>query len=94
MKTIIAMLLALTLVGCTAKPVVIPVVEPTKAAAILAKPPEDAMKEPIEPTRLKKGDSKSGNTQTMRQNNLNALHDRNSLRILQAYIRNIFKDEK
>ena len=94
MKTIIAMLLALTLVGCATKPVVVPVVEAPKATNILAKPPADAMKEPVEPTPLIKGDVRSGNTQIMRQNNLNALHDRQSLRILQAYIRNIFKDEK
>lgn len=94
MKKIIAIIFSMTLVGCTAKPAVIPVAEAPKATAILAKPPQEAMKEPIEPTLLKKGDSKSGNTQIMRQNNLNALHTRTSLRILQAYIRNIFKDEK
>lgn len=94
MKSLIAILFATILVGCSAQPPVHPVVEKPKISDLIAKPPADAMKDPIEPTPLKKGDSSSGNTAIMRQNNLDGWTDRTKLRTLQEYIRNLFKDEK
>lgn len=94
MKTVIAFLLSFMLVGCTAPPKIVPVAEKTKISDLLAKPPASAMIAPVDPTPLKVGDTKAGNTEIMRQNNLNALKDRTNLITLQAYIRNIFKDEK
>ena len=94
MKTVIAFLLAFMLVGCMAPPKVVPVVEKPKVSGLLAKPPADAMIDPVEPTPLKVGDTKAGNTEIMRQNNLNALKDRTDKRTLQAYIRSIFSEDK
>lgn len=94
MKTIMALLIAIMLVGCNAPPKVVPVVEKVKISDLIAKPPADAMVDPVEPTLLRKGDSKAGNTEVMRQNNLNALNDRTNLRTLQTYIRNLFSQDK
>ena len=94
MKTLIAILLAFTLVGCAEQPKVVPVVEKVKVSDLIAKPPADAMVDPVEPIPLRKGDSKAGNTEIMRQNNLNALNDRTNLRTLQAYIKSIFSQDK
>ncbi|QGZ16286.1 hypothetical protein Hena1_01360 [Erwinia phage Hena1] len=94
MKKLIAILFAMTLVGCTVHPTVVPVVEKPKVSDLIAKPPAEAMKDPMEPIPLKKGDTTAGNTAIMRQNNLNGLTDRTKLRTLQEYVRNLFKDEK
>lgn len=97
MNKLVVILLAAVLVGCGSTPpppTVVPVVEKPKISDLLAKPPADAMIEPKEPILMKKGDTTSGNTSVMRQNNLEAMRARESLKVLQKYINNIFSEKK
>ncbi|WNT48116.1 Rz-like spanin [Salmonella phage SPLA5a] len=94
-KALMAVLMAVTLlVGCQAKPEVVPVVEKFDPAKVLAQPPAAAMVDPVEPTPLKYGASNSENSAIMKTNNLNAANDRSKLRTLQQYVRNIFNPQK
>lgn len=94
-KTILAVLVATALIsGCRNAPEVVPVVQKFDPAEVLAKPPAAAMVEPVEPKKLPYGADNSVNSAIMKENNLNGANDRNKLRILQQYIRNIFEPKK
>lgn len=93
-KTAIAILLAGVLVGCSSEPEIVPVPQKFDPAEVLAKPPAEAMIDPVEPTPLPYGASNADNSEIVKNNNLNAANDRSKLRILQQYVRNIFNPKK
>lgn len=93
-KKMIAILVAMLLVGCSASPEVKPIAEPSDPTKLLVRPPADAMIPAHEGIPLKKGDDKAGNITIMRQNNMLCVDDRVKLTTLQKYILGIFPAEK
>ncbi|AKJ73294.1 hypothetical protein SP19_7 [Salmonella phage 19] len=93
-KVAIVLLLSGVLVGCSSEPKVVPVSQKFNPTEVLAKPPAEAMIEPVEPTPLPYGASNADNSEIVKNNNLNAANDRGKLRILQQYVRNIFNPQK
>lgn len=92
-KIAIVILLTGILMGCSSEPEVVPVPQKFNPVDVLAKPPAQAMVEPVEPTPLPYGASNADNSEIVKNNNLNAANDRSKLRILQQYIRNIFNPQ-
>ena len=79
-----------SLSGCSSSDGAKVVVGEPDVKALVAPPPDRAMVPPHDPIPLVKGDTKLGNIEVMKKNNLACVDDRNKLIILQDYVRSIF----
>lgn len=94
---IVGMVLALmlccaSLSGCSTSEGVKVVTGEPDVKALVAPPPDRAMVPPHDPIPLVKGDTKLGNIEIMKKNNLACVDDRNKLIVLQDYVKSIFNN--
>ena len=79
--------------GCSSSEGVKVVAGEPDVKTLIVPPPDRAMVPPHEPIPLVKGDTKLGNIEVMKKNNLACVDDRNKLIILQDYVRSIFNND-
>lgn len=75
--------------GCSSSGTKVVTGEPD-VKTLIAPPPDRAMVPPHNLIPLVKGDTKLGNIEIMKKNNLACVDDRNKLIILQDYVKSIF----
>lgn len=81
-----------SLSGCSSTSGVEVVAGEPDVKTLVAPPPDRAMVPPHDPIPLVKGDTKLGNIEIMKKNNLACVDDRNKLIILQDYVKSIFSN--
>lgn len=81
-----------SLSGCSSSEGAKVVVGEPDVKTLVAPPPDRAMVPPHDPIPLVKGDTKLGNIEVMKKNNLACVDDRNKLIILQDYVKSIFNN--